>query len=155
MTGQSVQLPQHCRVAVVTGEIASSGGDRRREGAWYIFSSSRSEDVANVACFLASPAAAFLSGQVIPVNGGFQHAGSRPGEVFHMGIPRAGCKTSYGGSEHHRCASAGEAAVIVPAPGRVPYSKQDHKGPHVQPLTTLLMNVGMRQRSLYQQRETK
>jgi len=38
------------------------------------------EDVANVACFLASPAAAFLSGQVIPVNGGFRHAGSWPGE---------------------------------------------------------------------------
>jgi len=37
-------------------------------------------DVASVACFLASPAAAFLSGQVIPVNGGFRHAGNQPGE---------------------------------------------------------------------------
>ena len=28
------------------------------------------EDVAHVACFLASPAAEFINGQVIPVNGG-------------------------------------------------------------------------------------
>src|SRR6476659_5162933 len=28
------------------------------------------EDVARVACFLASPAAAFINGQVIPINGG-------------------------------------------------------------------------------------
>jgi 3-oxoacyl-[acyl-carrier protein] reductase len=38
------------------------------------------QDVASVACFLASPAAAFVSGQVIPVNGGFRHTGSGPGE---------------------------------------------------------------------------
>ena len=38
------------------------------------------QDVANVASFLASPAAAFISGQVIPVNGGFRHAGTWPGE---------------------------------------------------------------------------
>jgi 3-oxoacyl-[acyl-carrier protein] reductase len=32
------------------------------------------EDVARVARFLASPAASFITGQVIPVNGGFQHS---------------------------------------------------------------------------------
>jgi 3-oxoacyl-[acyl-carrier protein] reductase len=31
------------------------------------------EDVASVACFLASPAADFLTGQVVPINGGFRH----------------------------------------------------------------------------------
>ena len=32
------------------------------------------EDVARVACFLASPAASFITGQVVPVNGGFRIA---------------------------------------------------------------------------------
>lgn len=32
------------------------------------------EDVAGVAHFLASPAASFITGQVIPVNGGFRHS---------------------------------------------------------------------------------
>lgn len=32
------------------------------------------EDVARVTCFLASPAAEFITGQAVPVNGGFRHA---------------------------------------------------------------------------------
>lgn len=32
------------------------------------------EDVAQVACFLASPAAAFVNGQIVPVNGGWRRA---------------------------------------------------------------------------------
>ena len=31
------------------------------------------EDVANAVAFLASPAAAFLTGVTLPVNGGFRH----------------------------------------------------------------------------------
>jgi 3-oxoacyl-[acyl-carrier protein] reductase len=31
------------------------------------------EDVARAACFLASPAGSFINGQVLPINGGFQH----------------------------------------------------------------------------------
>jgi len=34
------------------------------------------EDVARAVCFLASPAAAFITGQVLPVNGGFRYGGS-------------------------------------------------------------------------------
>jgi len=34
------------------------------------------EDVANMATFLCSPAANFISGQVIPVNGGFRYSGT-------------------------------------------------------------------------------
>ncbi|PHR98628.1 MAG: 3-oxoacyl-ACP reductase [Blastopirellula sp.] len=32
------------------------------------------EDVANMACFLASPAASFITGQIIPINGGLNHS---------------------------------------------------------------------------------
>ena len=35
------------------------------------------EDVARVACFLASPAASFINGQTICINGGFRHANDR------------------------------------------------------------------------------
>ncbi|MCA9223863.1 MAG: SDR family oxidoreductase [Planctomycetales bacterium] len=31
------------------------------------------EDVARAACFLASPAASFISGQIVPINGGFRY----------------------------------------------------------------------------------
>lgn len=34
------------------------------------------EDVARAVCFLASPAAAFITGQILPVNGGFRYGGN-------------------------------------------------------------------------------
>jgi 3-oxoacyl-[acyl-carrier protein] reductase len=37
-------------------------------------------DVAQMACFLASPAASFINGQVLAVNGGFRHAEDQPDE---------------------------------------------------------------------------
>ncbi|MFP6648657.1 MAG: SDR family oxidoreductase [Pirellulaceae bacterium] len=72
---------------IAPGWIRTAWGEKASE-AWQQRAISESllgrwgtpEDVANVACFLASPAANFLSGQVIPVNGGFRHAGNWPGE---------------------------------------------------------------------------
>lgn len=39
------------------------------------------EDVARVACFLVSPAASFINGQIVAVNGGFRHAADEPDDM--------------------------------------------------------------------------
>lgn len=62
------------------GEQASAAWQQRAISESLLGRWGTPQDVANVACFLASGAASFLSGQVIPVNGGFRHAGSEPGE---------------------------------------------------------------------------
>ena len=51
------------------GTIGRSGPTRQSLlGRW-----GTPEDVARAAAFLASPAADFITGQMIPVNGGFRH----------------------------------------------------------------------------------
>jgi 3-oxoacyl-[acyl-carrier protein] reductase len=50
---------------------ASEQWDRRARSEALLARWGEAEDIANAAVFLASPAAAFVTGQVIPVNGGF------------------------------------------------------------------------------------
>lgn len=54
------------------GEQASSYWDDRAKRESLLERWGTPEDVARVARFLASPAAAFLTGQVVPINGGFR-----------------------------------------------------------------------------------
>lgn len=58
------------------GETASEYWQRRARHESLLGRWGTPEDVAQVARFLASPAASFLSGQVIPVNGGFRFGDS-------------------------------------------------------------------------------
>ena len=55
------------------GEQASAEWQERAVGEALLQRWGTPQDVASVACFLASPAAAFVTGQVIPVNGGFRY----------------------------------------------------------------------------------
>jgi len=54
------------------GDQASEYWDRRATSESLLARWGTPEDVARVATFLASPAASFLTGQVIPINGGFR-----------------------------------------------------------------------------------
>ena len=55
------------------GEQASAAWQKRAVGEALLQRWGTPQDVATVARFLASPAAAFVTGQVIPVNGGFRY----------------------------------------------------------------------------------
>ena len=55
------------------GEQASAAWQERAVGEALLQRWGTPQDVATVARFLASPAAAFVTGQVIPVNGGFRY----------------------------------------------------------------------------------
>jgi 3-oxoacyl-[acyl-carrier protein] reductase len=52
------------------GEQASAEWQNRAKGESLLQRWGRPEDVARVACFLASPAADFINGHIIPINGG-------------------------------------------------------------------------------------
>lgn len=54
------------------GEQASQSWQQRAQGECLLQRWGTPEDVARAARFLASPAAGFITGQVVPVNGGFQ-----------------------------------------------------------------------------------
>ena len=56
------------------GQHASDDWQRRAADECLLARWGTPEDVAQVACFLASPAAAFINGQIVPVNGGWRRA---------------------------------------------------------------------------------
>lgn len=57
------------------GAEAPEYWQRRAAGESLLARWGTADDVARAACFLASPAAAFINGQVLAINGGFRHAG--------------------------------------------------------------------------------
>lgn len=75
------QVRVHCLapgwIKTSWGETASDAWQRRATGDALVGRWGTPQDVARVARFLASPAADFLTGQVVPVNGGFRF-GPRP-----------------------------------------------------------------------------
>lgn len=60
------------------GAQASASWDRRATSESLLGRWGTPQDVARVARFLASPAASFLTGQIVPVNGGFRGSMARP-----------------------------------------------------------------------------
>ena len=56
------------------GEVTSEYWQQRAKGESLLGRWGTPEDVAQVARFLASPAAGFVTGQIIPVNGGFRYS---------------------------------------------------------------------------------
>jgi 3-oxoacyl-[acyl-carrier protein] reductase len=56
------------------GEATSEYWQQRATGEALLGRWGTPEDVARVARFLASPAAGFVTGQIIPVNGGFRYS---------------------------------------------------------------------------------
>jgi 3-oxoacyl-[acyl-carrier protein] reductase len=58
------------------GESASEYWQQRARGESLLDRWGTPEDVARVARFLASPAASFITGQVVPINGGFKRSGA-------------------------------------------------------------------------------
>lgn len=74
-------LAPHVRVnCLAPGWIRTSWGDEasaywqaRAERESLLGRWGTPEDVARAACFLASPAASFISGQIVPINGGFRY----------------------------------------------------------------------------------
>lgn len=52
------------------GQQASAEWQERAKGESLLSRWGESEDVARVACFLVSPAAGFINGQIVPINGG-------------------------------------------------------------------------------------
>ena len=68
--GSARQLPRAGLDSHRVGRQASAEWQERAERESLLGRWGEPEDVARVACFLASPAAAFINGQIIPINGG-------------------------------------------------------------------------------------